>query len=207
MFKQVLAVLTIGLTILCNAQAQKGPEHTVVVSRGTVLKLSTVQPLDSATARPGDDIPLRLSRPLVVNGVTLLREGDVLHGRVTRVKHGGKHCRSGLVAWKIDHVAFEDHTTTQSMMYYPPPNLEVPEHTEITGMNSLRGGRRIGFYALTGTFFLTALPFMTGHALLFSAPPFSHSSDNAHCTAPQEFQLPPGTRVAVVITKEHHVRF
>src|ERR1041385_2958444 len=111
MFKQVLAVLTIGLTILCNAQAQKGPEHTVVVSRGTVLKLSTVQPLDSATARPGDDVPLRLSRPLVVNGVTLLREGEVLHGRVTHVRRAGAKCHYGEVGWKIDRVSFGDHTT------------------------------------------------------------------------------------------------
>jgi len=240
MFKQVLAVLAIGLAVLSNAQAQTqaSPQNaqqqrvppsqvaqnrrnpgalvpgtpaqaqTVVVPKGTVLKLSTVQPLDSTTARPGDDVPLRLSRPLVVSGVTLLREGDVLHGRVTRVRHAGRHCHSGWVEWKIDRVAFDDHTTAQSTMYYPPRNLEVPEYAEVTGMNGLSGGRRIGFYVLSGVIFVPALPLITAQAALFSAPPFSHSSDHADCTTPgQEFQLPAETTIAVQILRSHHVRF
>src|ERR1051326_276673 len=76
MFKRVLAVISSRLVVTANTLAQEAPAQEVVVRKGTVLKLSTLQPLDSATARPGDEVSLRLSRPLVVNGVTLLREGS-----------------------------------------------------------------------------------------------------------------------------------
>lgn len=83
MFGQALALLAIGLVVSSDALAQQAQAHRVIVRKGAGLKLALLQPLDSATAKAGDDVPLRLSRPLVVNGVTLLGEGDVLHGKVT----------------------------------------------------------------------------------------------------------------------------
>jgi hypothetical protein len=204
MFKQVLAVLAIGLVVTSDAPAQEAPTQAVVVPRGTVLKLSTVQPLDSATARPGDDIPLRLSRPLVVNGVTLLREGDVLHGRVTDVKRAGKDGSVGIVGWKLDRIPFADHSAARSTYYFVPIDQEVPEHAEIKG---LKVSQRIGL-GVAGAIFVPPALAMMSPLLLFA--PLRHAQDKhaEDCNCPgQEFHMPAETRVAVVITRSHHVRF
>src|SRR6476659_9687056 len=94
MLKQVLAIFGAGMALagsLCVAQA---PQQ-LIVPRGTAVVMTTTQPLSSVTARPGDGVPLRLSRPLVVNGVILLREGEVLHGKVTHVERAGPKCQFG----------------------------------------------------------------------------------------------------------------
>lgn len=203
MFRRVVAVLVVGALVFFDALAQQPLRQEVIVRKGAVLKLSTLQLLDSATARPGDDVPLRLSRPLVVDGVTLLPDGEVLHGRVTRVKRAGNHCENGLVEWKLDRVAFDDHTTARSMMYYPARNVEVPEHIPPSLASEESAFDRVGVPILAGIFYVPALVFISPYALL-NAPSAAHSKS---CDTPgTEFQVPPGTTVAVVITRNHHVR-
>ena len=108
--------------------------------KGTGLKLALLQPLDSATAKAGDDVPLRLSRPLVVNGVTLLGEGDVLHGKVTRVKRSGPRCRDGEVDWKLDRIPFSDGTTARSNVHFTTatPDATVDDVLDTGEINPLR---------------------------------------------------------------------
>jgi hypothetical protein len=88
MFRQALALLATGLAVSSDALAQPRLE-----------------------AKAGDDVPLRLSRPLVVNSVTLLGEGEVLHGKVTRIKRSGPRGRNGEVNWNatVGVVILKDH--------------------------------------------------------------------------------------------------
>src|SRR5215470_15588005 len=132
MFRQVLVLFAIGLVVSSEAQAQQGPAQQVIVRKGTGLKMALLQPLDSRTAKKGDDVPLRLSRPLVVNGVTLLREGEILHGKVTRVKHAGPRCRNGEVKFKLDRVPFADGTTARSKVHFitPDPDAKVADQLD-----------------------------------------------------------------------------
>ena len=52
-----------------------------------------------------------LATGLAVNGVTLLGEGEVLHGKVTRIKRSGPRCRNGEVNWNatVGVVILKDH--------------------------------------------------------------------------------------------------
>jgi hypothetical protein len=202
MRRQVLALLAIGLVVSSDALAQQLPAQQAVVRKGTGLKLALLQPLDSATATAGDDVPLRLSRPLVVNGVTLLREGEVLHGKVTRVKRSGPRCRNGEVKWKLDRIPFSDGTTARSSVHSttPAPDAEVADQLD-TGVNPYVW---LFVVPIAGPF-VVALVAIASPVLLFNALfPDVFTS----CTMPgKEFQMPANATVGVVIMKDHHVSY
>ena len=203
MFRQALALLAIGLVVSSEAMAQQTPAQRTIVRKGASLKMATLQPLDSRIAKEGDDVPLRLSRPLVVNGVTLLREGEILHGKVTRVKNAGPRCRDGEVRFKLDRVVFSDGTTARSRIHFitPKPDAEVADYLD----TQEPGPVFWIFVAPIAMPFVVALVVVASPMLLFNA--LVPSALNP-CTMPgKEFQLPANATVAVVIRRDHHVSY
>lgn len=106
---QSLVSLVLIFTLTLATQAQESPQpKTVLVERGKILELSLVTPLDSGQARVGDDVPLKLVRPLVADGEIVLPTDSILHGRVTKVAHAGKNnCKDGYIGWKLNRVAMK----------------------------------------------------------------------------------------------------
>jgi hypothetical protein len=201
MFKQVLAVIGIGLLGSSIALAQTAPAQQVIVPKGKALAVTTLQPLSSTTARPGDDVPLRLSRTLVVNGVTLLHEGEVLHGRVTHVQRAGPKCRYGTVRWKIDRIGFADHSNARARLYTNSPwtmRRPVPDQLPLGSDKTFADRLLIS---------VIAAPIIALALVVESPRLLMHDSRNDGCGSGKEYLLPANSTIAVVITKDHHVRF
>jgi hypothetical protein len=137
MFKRLIAILACGLTLVpCFAQAQAAPSGKVKVSKGIILRFANLQPIDSAIAKEGDQVPLKLVRSVVIDGVTVLSEGELVYGRVTRVKRAGKNCHDGAVKWKVESITFPDSTQAKTHIFFVTPgDVPVPdmEHGESAG--------------------------------------------------------------------------
>jgi hypothetical protein len=105
MLKKTFTAIAASLMMVAYLPAQQAATPGAVkVERNTVLQYTLMQPLDPATAKPGDDVPLRLTRQLTVGGVVVLPVGSVVHGKVTKVTPAGRHCAKGAVKWKLDQV-------------------------------------------------------------------------------------------------------
>lgn len=135
MFKRLIAILACELMLVpCFAQTQAAPSGKVKVSKGVILRFANLQPIDSATAKEGDQVPLKLVLSVVIDGVTVLSEGELVYGRVTRVKRAGKDCRDGAVKWKVDGIRFPDSTQAKTHIFFvkqgdvPVPDMEPAEH-------------------------------------------------------------------------------
>jgi hypothetical protein len=200
MFKQVLAVVGIGLLGSSIALAQTASAQQVIVPQGKALAVTTLQPLSSTTARPGDDVPLRLSRPLVVNGVTLLRKGEVLHGRVTYAQRAGPKCRYGTVRWKMDRIGFADHSSARARIYSNLPWTRRPVPDQLPLGSDKTFADRLLVSVIAAPIIALALVVESPRLLM-------HDSRNDGCGAGKEYLLPANSTIAVVITKDHHVRF
>jgi len=140
MIKRLIAILACGLTLVpCFAQAQAAPSGKVKVSKGIILRFANLQPIDSATAKEGDRVPLKLVRSVVIDGVTVLSEGELVYGRVTRVKRAGKNCHDGAVKWKVDSITFPDSTQAKTHIFFvkpgdvPVPDMEPAAHHQSAG--------------------------------------------------------------------------
>jgi hypothetical protein len=140
MFKRLIAILACGLTLVPSlAQAQAAPSGKVKVSKGVILRFANLQPIDSTTAKEGDQVPLKLVRSVVIDGVTVLSEGELVYGRVTRVKRAGKDCHDGDVKWKVDSITFPDSTQAKAHIFFvkpddvPVPDMEPAKHHQSAG--------------------------------------------------------------------------
>src|SRR5579863_2493928 len=96
-------VFVLSVTVTTQAQSVTG-STTVKVKRGQTLSLSLLTPIDSGHANLGDDVALKLVRPLMADGATVLPAEWIVHGKVTKVKRAGKNCKEGEVVWKLDSI-------------------------------------------------------------------------------------------------------
>jgi len=117
-------ILTIALTLQLEAQPAPATPRTVLLRRGQVLELSLLAPLDSSHAEVGDDVALRVVRPMVADGVVILPADSLVHGQITKVTRAGKNCKSGLVSWKLERVSTPGGKRVK--VQFVPENLAQP---------------------------------------------------------------------------------
>lgn len=204
MLKQVISTV-LALLIACTSgecQTSSASPNVVTISKGTALKLETLSELNSATAQVGDDVPLQVMRAVSVQGVVLLPAGEILHGRVTKVKPRTPS-QSGEVRWKLDKITFADSSTvpTEIFLVNAQPNANVPDHYSpipwfrkwCTNTNDdLNCNDTIGLSVI-------AVPVMP--ILLFQ---HLFSSDRGEYL---EYQLSLHSTVGLVLKKDHKVRY
>lgn len=190
LLKPFAVLLVIGLVISSDAgqQASTSP-HTVLVRKNTALKFALLEPLDPVPAKVGDDVPMRLARPLVVEGVTLLPADDVFLARVVKVKPP-KKCNGGDVELELSRVTFADSSTARTKVFFLSPleDAQVEEnYSSHFSASNIPGALVISLVMLP----LDALAYTFGH---------DYCPDQAVITRPYK-------TVAVIFTKDHRVRY
>ena len=228
MFKQVIAFVCLILTLSSQLQAQQanaesaarsvtstqavtGGSQTIKVPRRAGLKFVTVAPLSSATAKVGDDVPLRLVRPLVVDNLMLLPAGTVVNAKVTAVRRAHK-CKDGAVHWQLDRIPFQDLSTAKSKIWTVSPSFDLTvsprlfkeSNNDELELPVINEWWEVPLAAPLYVFeFICISPLLAIVAVFAPLMLLDHS-----CTAPgKEYELPAGSSVAVMITQTHHVRY
>ncbi len=193
-------VCILALILAAQAAIGQSPEdRKVLVPRGAGMKLSLINPLSSSTAKVGDDVPLRLERPFVVDGVRLLEPGTIAHGSVTRVKRAGPKCRRGTVEWKVDAITFSDSTSVKTeIMGSDGPAWEPPE--QYSSERMARAGHKPRHLLLWSTAVILS-------PLLVPVLLSDWGDEGGKCTQPgSEFLQSANSIVSVATIKAHHVR-
>jgi len=211
----LLACTSLLLPGALPGQAQPAPS-VVLLPKGTILEFKNLQAIDQATAQVGDRVPLRLARPLAVDGTTLLAEGEMLYGTVTKVHKKIERCKNsqGWVEWQVDRISLADSSTAKVRVVGTvgaPDPVGGHEVLSLDGrwvawLNKLENEglpqeshvwEKIGM----GVTFLPALVLLA--PMIIAEAPDARSCGNLNMgTTP----TPPDTPVVVVITKDHHVR-
>jgi len=70
--------------------------------------MKLVKRLDSRRAKVGDDFVLKLVRPLLADGATVLPAGWAVHGRITDVKRAARNCQPGSIRWELEPLTMTD---------------------------------------------------------------------------------------------------
>lgn len=99
MNKSLLAAV---LALTLTASAQTVTPTTIPADTEVVVRFA--QTVDSGQARVGDRIEFTVSKPVTVNGVTIIPEGASALGTVTVAKPKRWAGRAGQLGWSIDSV-------------------------------------------------------------------------------------------------------
>jgi hypothetical protein len=191
LIKPFALLLVIGLVIPGDAGAQQASTspHTVLVRKNTTLKFALLEPLDPVPAKVGNDVPMRLARPLVVEGVTLLPADDVFLARVVKVKQPRK-CKGGDVELEFSRVTFADSSTARTKVFFLSPleDAEVDEnYSSHFSASNIPGDLVISLVMSP----LNLLAYAFGH---------DYCPDEVVITRPYK-------TVAVIFTRDHRVRY
>lgn len=101
--------------------------------KGKALKFALVQSWKPISAKKGDDIPLKLAQPLVIDGMTLLPEGTIVHAKIVKRWWGEdgpyldmqlKRLRMGdgsQAKVRIESISPRADAPAQDQTYYGPP--------------------------------------------------------------------------------------
>lgn len=115
------AFLLLTLNLASHAQNSKTGPTAVKLNRGQTLSVSLLTPIDSGHANVGDDVTLKLIRPLIAEGAIILPAEWTVHAKVTKVKRAGNNCNDGNIVWKLDSVKTPggDYLKVQEVYSYP----------------------------------------------------------------------------------------
>jgi hypothetical protein len=86
--------------------AQKADAH--ILEDGTPVTLRLTRDLSSADATVGQEISFAVDDDVEVDGVTVLRRGEVAAGKVTEAVHNKRMGRAGKLSFSIDYVHLTD---------------------------------------------------------------------------------------------------
>ena len=212
LFKRALAMVVAGCMMVTSMAAQQeaatlpaqqaAPAPGVVkVEKNVLLQCALMQPLDPATAKPGDDVPLRLTRPLTVGGLVVLPAGSVVHGKVTKVTPAGRRCTKGSVKWKLDQVPLPDGSklkTEVSRRAASSNGRVATRHQQHHTKDEIVG------YVIQDA---VLLPMFAAGMVIYGArqavtAPFRHGS----CSRWHDLPLPANATVGLRVREDHEVR-
>ena len=80
----------------------------VIIPEGTQLQLSMREPVSSKLSEVGDEVLATIKKDVVVEGVTLLKAGTEVIGRVTIVKPAKRPLKGGMLHLSIDRIRFDN---------------------------------------------------------------------------------------------------
>ena len=166
-------ILVFALTLQMQAQVGDPSPKTGLLKRGQVLELSLIAPLDSSRAEVGEDVAMRVVRPLLADGLAVLPADSLVHGQITSVTRAGKNCRSGLVRWKLDHLSTPGGKQVRVQFipgYLAKPNGTLVDQVELdtTGEKLNRAAGNTGKVAVITPFVLLSLPWIVFMAIAMS---------------------------------------
>jgi len=139
---------------------------------------------------------LKLVRPLVAEGVTVLPADWVVRGQITRVSRAGKNCKPGRIDWKLRRVTTTDGKIVKIQTiesYVAKPNGivldQVPPDTT---------GKKIGRTADMIARVIAGAPLMLiGVPLIAIAMPAEHGCNGTGT----EHSVPQGTNFYAAVSK------
>jgi hypothetical protein len=178
----------IASALMAASTGSAWADQAVLILRGASMQFETQQPINASTANRGGDVPLRLIRPLVIDGTVVLPPGFESHGVVVR-KPEAIGCNWLQVQWSIDKMRMPNGSTALVQKMFVPPSGVIPDRYDEHYLRP-RGLKRIGrdVAELPADLFITAVAiFLPQQNAAACAGPRPDMTFPAHSLVPVAF--------------------
>lgn len=184
--------------------AGQEPLRPVTIKRGQALAFETTQTVNWKTARVGDPVPLRLKRPLIVEGIVVLPVGTSAVGRVRHIRR--EKCGWVHGDWDFRQLRFADGSRVGAEIELIAEGFDdnVPDvfSTDIHGHRILGPRNHDLFKALALSPILLPIVILESPGLIAMA--FADRGGACGPYVPRNI-LPQGSTVGVAILENHRV--
>lgn len=197
----------IASVLIAASTGSAWADQVVLIQRGKSIQFETEQPINGSTANRGDDVPLRLIRPLVIDGTVVLPAGFEAHGKVVR-KSEVIGCNSLQVQWSIDKMRMPNGSTALVQKLFVPRSGVIPDRYD-KGYLRPRGLKRIGrnLAELPADLLITALAIFCLPLPSCDVSFFRPKQDASVCAGPTHYAtFPAHSLVPVAFSKRYRYR-
>ncbi len=127
-----------------SAPPQQEPSK-VIIPEGTLLQLSMREPVSSKLSEVGDEVLATIKKDVVVEGVTLLKAGTEVIGRVTIVKPAKRPLKGGMLHLSFDRIRFENGLERKLVaIVQSAADFARDEKISSNGEGTMKGGKSGG---------------------------------------------------------------
>ena len=117
----------------------------LVIPEGTQLQLSLREPVSSKLSEVGDEVLATIKKDVVVEGVTLLKAGTEVIGRVTIVKPAKRPLKGGMLHLSFDRIRFDNGLERKLVaIVQSAADFERDEKISSNGEGTMKGGKSGG---------------------------------------------------------------
>ena len=117
----------------------------LVIPEGTQLQLSLRESVSSKLSEVGDEVLATVKKDVVVEGVTLLKAGTEVIGRVTIVKPAKRPLKGGMLHLSFDRIRFDNGLERKLVaIIQSAADFERDEKISGNGEGTLKGGKSGG---------------------------------------------------------------
>ena len=115
---------------------------SIVIPEGTLIQLSLREPVSSKLSEVGDEVIATIKKDVVVEGVTLLKAGTEVVGRVTVVKPAKRPLKGGMLHLSFDRIRLADGLQRKLIAIVPSASdFTRDEKISGNGEGTLKGGK------------------------------------------------------------------
>lgn len=117
----------------------------LVIPEGTQLQLSMREPVSSKLSEVGDEVLATIKKDVVVEGVTLLKAGTEVIGRVTIVKPAKRPLKGGMLHLSFDRIRFDNGLERKLVaIVQSAADFAHDEKINSNGEGTMKGGKSGG---------------------------------------------------------------
>ena len=117
----------------------------LVIPEGTQLQLSMREPVSSKLSEVGDEVLATIKKDVVVEGVTLLKAGTEVIGRVTIVKPAKRPLKGGMLHLSFDRIRFDNGLERKLVaIVQSAADFARDEKINSNGEGTMKGGKSGG---------------------------------------------------------------
>ncbi len=117
----------------------------LVIPEGTQLQLSIREPVSSKLSEVGDEVLATIKKDVVVEGVTLLKAGTEVIGRVTIVKPAKRPLKGGMLHLSFDRIRFDNGLERKLVaIVQSAADFARDEKISSNGEGTMKGGKSGG---------------------------------------------------------------
>lgn len=180
-----------------RAQTPAAGKRRVCVRKGKALKFALVQSWKPISAKTGDDIPLRLVRPLVVDGITLIPEGTLVHAKIAK-KWWGED--GPYLDMQLKRIQMSDGSQANVKIESISSRADDPAQDHFDGGPTIDMHESLGFKIFETMITPIEVPAEAFPHVVMMLSPVRHEKYENNLIYPEK------STVAVYMTKDHWVR-
>ncbi|MBK8315457.1 MAG: hypothetical protein IPL01_16135 [Acidobacteria bacterium] len=140
MIKRILLIICVVSLVFPVISSGQTKTQSLIIPEGTNIQISLQDPVSSKLSEPGDEVIATIRKDVMADGMTLLRAGTEIYGKVTIAQSAKRPFKGGQLHIKFDKVRVDGQIYKITTVIQSASDFTRDEKVKSDGEGTLKGG-------------------------------------------------------------------